>query len=84
VNGIICTYYDIVDFNLRGIFMTSNTLPSKATSRFDSLPIAVQMIIGIAILLLIAAAGFAVFFAIDILLLDFDPIGKLASAIFGK
>ncbi|MBB5224989.1 hypothetical protein [Treponema ruminis] len=64
--------------------MASNTLPSKNTSKFDSLPIALQMIIGIAILLLIAAVGFAVFFAVDILLLDFDPIGKLASAIFGK
>ena len=64
--------------------MDSNTLPANKTSGFDSLPIAVQMIIGIAILLLIAAVGFAVFFAVDILLLDFDPIGKLASAIFGK
>ena len=64
--------------------MASNTLPANKTSGFDSLPIAVQMIIGIAILLLIAAVGFAVFFAVDILLLDFDPIGKFASAIFGK
>ena len=64
--------------------MASNTLPANKTSGFDSLPIAVQMIIGIAILLLIAAVGFAVFFAVDILLLDFDPIGKLVSAIFGK
>lgn len=63
--------------------MASNTLPSKKTSGFDSLPIAVQMLIGIAILILIALVGFAVFFAFDILLLDFDPIGKLASAIFG-
>ena len=64
--------------------MASNTLPANKTSGFDSLPIALQMIIGIAILLLIAVVGFAVFFAVDILLLDFDPIGKLASAIFGK
>ena len=63
--------------------MASNTLPSNKSSGFDSLPIAVQMIIGIVILLLIAAVGFAVFFAIDILLLDFDPIGKIASALFG-
>ena len=48
--------------------MASNTLPANKTSGFDSLPIAVQMIIGIAILLLIAAVGFAVFFAVDILL----------------
>lgn len=63
--------------------MASNTPSSKKASGFDSLPIALQMIIGIAILLLIAAVGFAVFFAFDILLLDFDPIGKIASALFG-
>ncbi|WP_294427483.1 hypothetical protein [uncultured Treponema sp.] len=62
--------------------MAANTL-QKNSSRFDSLPIAVQMLIGIALLLLIAVVGFAVFFALDILLLDFDPIGKLASLIFG-
>ncbi|MBQ9205784.1 MAG: hypothetical protein IJ158_03630 [Treponema sp.] len=64
--------------------MASNTaVVEKKTSGFDSLPIAVQMLIGIGVLLLIAAIGFAVFFAVDLLLLDFDPIGKLASAIFG-
>ncbi|MBR1403159.1 MAG: hypothetical protein IJ558_03170 [Treponema sp.] len=63
--------------------MASNTVAEKNTSGFDSLPIAVQMLIGIAILLLIALIGFAVFFAIDILLLDFDPIGKLAGLISG-
>ena len=63
--------------------MASNTVAEKNTSSFDSLPIAVQMLIGIAILLLIALIGFAVFFAIDILLLDFDPIGKLAGLISG-
>lgn len=62
--------------------MSSNTLANK-TSKFDSLPIAVQMLIGIAILLLIALVGFAVFFAVDLLLLDFDPIGKLIGLIFG-
>ncbi len=63
--------------------MASNTVAEKKNSGFDSLPIAVQMIIGIAILLLIAVVGFAVFFAVDLLLLDFDPIGKIVSAIFG-
>lgn len=62
--------------------MTTDTL-TKKTSGFDSLPIAVQMVIGIAILLLIAVVGFAVFFLFDVLLLDFDPIGKLASLLFG-
>lgn len=64
--------------------MATNTLAEKKTSGFDSLPIAVQMLVGIALLLVIAAVGFAVFFAVDILLLDFDPIGKIASAVFGK
>ena len=64
--------------------MASNTVAEKKTSGFDSLPIAVQMLVGIALLLLIAVVGFAVFFAVDLLLLDFDPIGKLVSAIFSK
>ncbi|MCR4822147.1 MAG: hypothetical protein K5873_04665 [Treponema sp.] len=63
--------------------MASNTIVEKNSSKFDSLPIAVQMIIGILLLLLIAVVGFAVFFAVDLLLLDFDPIGKLFSLIFG-
>lgn len=53
------------------------------TSKFDKLPIAVQMLIGIAVLLAIAVVGFAVFFAFDLLLLDWDPIGKLATIISG-
>ncbi|MBR4599672.1 MAG: hypothetical protein IKO39_06445 [Treponema sp.] len=64
--------------------MASNTVAEKKTSGFDSLPIAVQMLVGIALLLIIAVVGFAVFFAVDLLLLDFDPIGKLVSAIFSK
>ena len=63
--------------------MASDTLPTKKTSGFDSLPIALQMLLGIALLLFIAVVGVAVFFAIDVLLLDFDPIGKLFSMIFG-
>lgn len=60
--------------------MASASTVDKKTG-FDKLPIAVQMLIGIAILLAIAIVGFAVFFAVDLLLLDFDPIGKLASLI---
>ena len=52
-------------------------------SGFDNLPIAVQMLLGILLLLAIAAIGFGVFFAIDVLLLDFDPIGKIAGLIAG-
>ena len=54
---------------------------AEKQNSFDKLPVAVQMLIGIGLLLLIAAIGFAVFFAVDILLLDFDPIGRLGAAI---
>lgn len=63
--------------------MASNTSVAEKKG-FDSLPIAVQMLIGIGLLLIIAVIGFAVFFAIDILLLDFDPIGRLVGFIAGK
>lgn len=63
--------------------MSSNTVEKKK-SAFDSLPIAVQMLLGIALLLVIVIVGFAVFFAVDILLLDADPIGKLVSLIAGS
>lgn len=56
---------------------------SAKKSNFDKLPIAVQMLLGIALLLAIAVVGFGVFFAVDVLLLDFDPIGKLAGLISG-
>ncbi len=52
-------------------------------SDFDNLPIAVQMLLGLLLLLAIAAVGFGVFFAVDLLLLDFDPIGKLVGLITG-
>ena len=48
----------------------------KSSSKFDKLPVAIQLLIGIGVLLIIAAIGFAIFFAVDILLLDFDPVGK--------
>ncbi len=60
--------------------MTSDKI-LKGESKFDKLPIALQMIAGLGLLLLIVIIGFAVFFAVDILLLDADPIGRLASAI---
>lgn len=62
--------------------MASASITEKR-SKFDNLPIAVQMLIGIAILLAIAIVGFGVFFAFDLLLLDFDPVGKLVSFIAG-
>ena len=60
--------------------MASASVTEKR-SNFDNLPIAVQMLIGIAVLLAIAIVGFGVFFAFDVLLLDWDPVGKLVSFI---
>lgn len=55
----------------------------QAQKGFDALPVFVQFIIGVLALLAIVAVGFAVFYVLDILLLDFDPIGKLAGIISG-
>ena len=63
--------------------MDTNVVREKEGFNFDRFPIALQMLIGIGTLLLIAAIGFVVFIAFDLLLLDFDPIGKLASLLFG-
>ena len=57
--------------------------PIQAQKGFDSLPVFVQFILGLLALLAVTAVGFAVFYALDILLLDFDPIGKLAGLISG-
>lgn len=46
-------------------------------AKFDKMPIFLQMLSGIGTLVLVAAIGFAVLFAIDILFLDWDPIAKL-------
>ncbi|WP_187116212.1 hypothetical protein [Treponema pectinovorum] len=51
-------------------------------SKFDKLPAPIQALIGLASFVAITAVGFLVFFAFDILLLDFDPIGTLFEAIF--
>lgn len=65
--------------------MAAKTLTTEKKdngSKFDKLPAVVQGIIGVLSLVLIFAVGFGVFFAVDILLLDFDPIGTLVKAIF--
>lgn len=54
----------------------------KSESKLDNLPEPVNGILGVLSLLGITAAGFGVFFLFDILLLDFDPIGKLIGMIF--
>ena len=54
----------------------------KKTSRFDSLPIPLQAVVGALSLILICAVGFGVYFLFDIVLLDLDPIGALFRAIF--
>ncbi len=58
------------------------TVEKDTGSKFDKLPAPIQAVIGIASLAAITVVGFFVFFAFDILLLDFDPIGKLCQAIF--
>ena len=53
---------------------------AKAAARqaaFDRLPVFVQLLIGLGILILIAAVGFSLLYLIDIAFLDFDPIGKI-------
>ena len=42
----------------------------------------VEGLLGLLSLVVITVVGFFVFFAFDILLLDFDPIGKLVQLIF--
>jgi hypothetical protein len=54
----------------------------NVTNKFDKLPVPVQGLLGVASLAAITVVGFFVFFAFDILLLDFDPIGKIFQAIF--
>ena len=54
----------------------------QGNTKFDKLPFAVQLLAGIGALAVIAIAGFAFLFAVDGLLLDIDPIGKLFAAIF--
>ena len=52
---------------------------AKAAARqaaFDRLPVFVQLLIGLALLVLIAVIGFAVLWLIDFGLLDLDPIGR--------
>jgi len=46
-------------------------------AKFDKLPISTQLLSGIGVLLIVAVVGFAFLFAIDILFLDLDPIGRL-------
>lgn len=56
--------------------MAANNKEEKKLNPF------VECVLGVASLALITVVGFFVFFAFDILLLDFDPIGKLVQLIF--
>lgn len=49
----------------------------------DLLPIPIQAIIGVISLAVVFGVGLGVFFLIDILLLDFDPIGTVVKLIAG-
>ncbi len=51
------------------------------TENKKSLNPVVEGLLGIGSLVVITVVGFFVFYAFDILLLDFDPIGKLVSFI---
>ncbi len=54
----------------------------QGNTKFDKLPFAVQLLAGIGGLAVIAIVGFLFLFAVDIVLLDVDPIGSLFRAIF--
>ena len=56
--------------------MAANNKEEKKLNPF------VEGVLGLASLAQITVVGFFVFFAFDILLLDFDPIGKLVQLIF--
>ena len=56
--------------------MAANNKEEKKLNPF------VEGVLGLASLALITVVGFFVFFAFDILLLDFDRIGKLVQLIF--
>lgn len=59
----------------------ADAVAKKGAGGFDSLPKFVQLVVGLLLLALVAVAGFAVFFVLDILLLDADPIGNAIAAI---
>ncbi|MBR4375153.1 MAG: hypothetical protein IKO57_11605 [Treponema sp.] len=64
---------------MASLTLKKNTVNSQ--NKFDSLPVIVQFLLGLLALIAIAVIGFTVFYILDFLLLDFDPIGRLASAI---
>ena len=69
-------YYYSYPWKLSELFMAANNKEEKKLNPF------VEGVLGLASLALITVVGFFVFFAFDILLLDFDPIGKLVQLIF--
>lgn len=60
------------------------SVEDKKSSKFDKIPVPLQALVMLGGLAVVTLAGFGVFFAFDILLLDFDPIGKLIGSLFGK
>ena len=68
---IVCflTYTEAID--------KISSVIDKLGKKIDKLPVASQMLIGVLILALIAGIGFGVFYMVDILFLDFDPIGRI-------
>lgn len=61
--------------------MAANTKTAANNEKKELNPF-VEGLLGLLSLVVITVVGFFVFFAFDILLLDFDPIGKLVQLIF--
>ena len=81
LDGLKITIYDnIIQFYKKELQM-ANAKVAKNGFDFDRLPVIAQFIIGLVALAVIVAAGFAVFFLVDIILLDADPIGNGVAAI---
>lgn len=55
---------------------------AERQAKFDKLPVSLQLLAGIGILAVIAAAGIGFLYLIDGTLLDLDPIGALISSLF--
>lgn len=59
----------------------ANEKNKTGLNKFDHLPIVVQLLIGLGLLLVVAAIGFAALYILDIFILDHDPIGPLITTI---
>lgn len=76
---IVCflTYTEAIDKISSVVIDRISSVIDKLGKKIDKLPVASQMLIGVLILALITGIGFGVFYMVDILFLDFDPIGRI-------